>query len=262
MAERKVINTKDSADKDVIIVVTKPNAKNLTAAQIVSSNTFTELVRAGVMLRTKLTEELTKQGLWDDAKEAEIKELATKINEGERKLAAGGAGGFKKSEARQLALDMRGYRIRQTELLSIRTSYDEWTVEGQAENARFDYLVSLCTTWEDTRPCYTSLEDYRERATEPYSVAAAEALAEMMYKFDTKWVFELPENKFLKEQGFVDDKFRLINKDGKLINTEGKLINENGRFVDAEGNFVDASGKRVDDKGNAVEEFVPYASEE
>ena len=262
MAEFKMVNTKTMDDKDAVIVVFKPSAKQLRDAQIVASNTFAELVKSKTMVRAKLDEYMVEQGLWDDKKEQELKDLSKKINEGERKLAAGGAGGFKKSEARQLALDMRDWRVRQTELLTSRRQLDEWTVEGQVENTRFDYLVSVCSNWQDKKPIFESLENYRDRATEPYAVAAAEALAEMMYKIDDKWIYDLPENKFLQSNKFVDEELRLINKDGKLVNREGKLINKEGRFIDEAGKFVDVNGNPVDEQGNAVVEFVEFAPED
>lgn len=261
MADFTLVNTKTSDDKDVVVLVKKPTAKQLREAQIVASNAFAELVKSKTMVRAKLNEYMIEQGLWDDTKETELKDLVTKLNEGERKLLAGGAGGFKRSEARQLALDMQDYRMRQGELLAIRTQLDEWTVEGQVENTRFDYLVSVCALWEDSRPIYDSLENYRDRASEPFSVAAATALSELMYKIDDKWAQNLPENKFLKANNFVDEKLRLVNKEGKLITRDGKLINENGRYINEEGKFVDVNGNLVDEQGNPVIEFVPFAEE-
>lgn len=261
MVEHKIVNTKDTNNKDMVVIVHKPNSKHLRDAQIASSNAFKEAIKAGALLRAKLDEYMIEQGLWDENKEKELMDLAHKINEGERKLARGGAGGFTKSAAKQLALDMRKYRMKQAELLSKRRQLDEYTVEGQAENTRFDYLVSVCTKHEDGKSVFDDLENYRENSSHQYSVDAASALADMMYRFDSKWEDNLPENKFLKSQGFVDDKLRLINKDGKLVNVDGKLIDEGGRFINEDGKFIDRDGNLVDDNGNPIEEFVPFAEE-
>lgn len=259
MAERKVITSKDKDGKDLVLVVNKPNAKQLTDAQIVASNTFKEAVKKGGLLRAKLNEELATQGLWDKEKENKLIDLSRKINDGERRLARGGAGGFTKEEAKKLALDMRKYRNEQAQLLEKSRELDVYTIESQAENARFDYLVSVCVTFEDSRPAFASYEDYKEKATETYAADAAAALGELLYKIDTKLVDNLPENKFLKEYKFVDEKLRLVNKEGKLITEDGKLIDENNRYVNEEGKYVDVNGNLVDEAGNPIEVFVPFA---
>jgi hypothetical protein len=258
MVERKLITTKDSEGKDLVLIVNKPNAKILRDAQITASLAFSEALKSKALLRAKLDEYMKEQGLWDEAKEKEIVNIAKRINDGIRKLARGAAGGFTKTQARELALQIGKDRSKQSELMAGRRELDAYTVEGQSENARFDYLVSVCVTNEDTRPTYNSLEDYRERAAEPYSMEAAATLANMMYKFDEDFDSKLPENKFLKEHGFVDDKFRLINKDGHLISEDGKLINDKGRYVNEEGKFVDVNGNLIDEAGNPVEEFIPF----
>lgn len=259
--ERKVVNTKDENGKDKVIQVFKPTAKQLLEAQIVAANKFKECLKAGVMLKAFVEEELTKQGLWSDDKEKEFKDISKKLNDAERKLARGGANGFKKSDARELALQMKDLRVRQTELFLIKRQLDDWTCEAQAENAEFDYLVSVCSQTEDSRPLFNSPEDYREKAELQYAFDAARALAELRNKIDTSWVDDLPENKFLKKQGFIDDKGRLVRKDGKLIDREGKLINEEGRFVDEDGNLVDRDGNPVDKDGRPIETFVEFAEE-
>jgi ribosomal protein S16 len=260
--ERTVVNSKDKDGKDLVAVVYKPTAKQLLDAQIVASNKFKECLKAGVMLRASIEEELTKQGIWDKDKEAELTEIGKKINNAERKLARGGVDGFKKSEARDLALQMKDWRIRQTELVLLRRQLDDWTCESQAENTEFDYLVSVCSTTEDGRPLFSNLDDYRERAEEQVAFDVAAALAKLRNKVDLSWLDNLPENIFLKTNGFVDDKGRLVRKDGRLVDRDGKLINDIGRFVNEENELVDLNGLRVDEEGKPIETFTPWDSEE
>lgn len=259
--ERKVVSTKNDEGKDITIVVYKPSSKQLLEAQVVASNKFKECLKAGVMLKSSVEEELIKQGVWNKEKENELQELGKKLNEAERKLARGAAGGFKKSEARELALNMKDWRIKQTDLFLSKNQLDNWTCEAQAENTEFDYLVATCSKTEDGRPLFETLDDYRERADKPYAFDAATALAQLRNKIDLSWIDKLAENRFLRENGFTNDKGQLINSAQKLIDRDGKLISENGRFVDEENNFVDRDGQKVDADGNVVETFIPWVED-
>lgn len=258
MAGHKLIKTQNEKGEEVTLVVRTPNAKQLRDAQLASVKAFKEACDNKAYLRANLDEVMREQGLWNDNKEKELKELNKNINDGERKLAKGGAGGFKKNEAKELAINMKRWRARQVDLLSSRRSLDEYTAEGQAENTRFDYLVSVCVFNEDEQQTFNGLEDYRNRSTEQYAIIAATTLATMLYNFDDKYDHNLPENKFLRTYKFTDEKNRLINKDGHLVDETGKLVNEEGRYVNEKEELVDINGNKVDKDGNPIEEFVPF----
>jgi hypothetical protein len=154
---------------------------------------------------------------------------------------------------------MRKTRDKVRDLISVKTSLDTHTAEGQADNARFNYLVSACTVYDSTKQRYfSSLEDYLNRSTDIVALLAAQNLANMLYGLDNDYEGGLPENKFLKQYKFVDDKLRFINKEGKLVDSEGRLIDENSRYIDADGNFIDKFGNRVDKDGEYVIESKPF----
>jgi hypothetical protein len=148
------------------------------------------------------------------------------------------------------------------DLISVRTSLDNHSAEGQADNARFNYLVSVCVVYNDTKePYFKNMEDYLNRATDPVALIGAQNLANMLYGLDNDYESNLPENKFLKKFKFVDDKLRLIDKKGRLIDSEGRLVDDQGRFIDDQGNFVDKYGNRVDIDGEYIVEPQPFLDE-
>jgi hypothetical protein len=258
---KTVVNTKDENGTDMVVLVRKPNSVDITNAQLAQNKAFREAIEKGLLLREKIEAYIIEQGLWNEEKNQKIRDLSKNINDGERKLARGGHNGFTKKQARQLALDIRKWRNEQTALLLEKKQFDEYSVQGQSDNARFDYLVSVCTEKEDSSPLFSSLDDYRNRQSEKAAVDAAKTLASVLYDYDDDWQQKLPENKFLKQQGFVNDKLQLINSDGKLIDEDGRLVNENGRYINEEGQLVNRDGQRVDEEGNPVEEFVPFSDE-
>jgi len=179
--------------------------------------------------------------LWSDAKQQEETELAAEIVE---KAKAIEDGGCKLLTAKQHAVDLRIARMKYVQLNSEVNSLDKHTAEAQAENARFNYLLTAALVYNDTKkPVYSGLDDYLNKANESYSLTAAEKYAYLTYNLDENYDDELVENKFLRDYGFADEQNRLINSDGHLIDTEGKLIDEFGYYVNDDGKRVNEDGE-------------------
>jgi len=259
MAENKtktemVVESKDLDGNNKSVVVIRPDSKKLAEAQKVYNKLFRDGLESGALLRQRLDGYMREQGIWSDEKEKQYNELTTKINENEKRLAGGG---IKLSVAKDLAMEMRGDRIAFRNLISERNQMDGNTAEGQSDNARFNYLVSVCILDPDTRkPLFMDIDDYDSQAAEPYIIEAAGELASMMYNLSPDYEKKLPENKFLKRFQFVDEELRLINDDGHLVDGDGRLINDEGRFVayDEDGvlYFIDRDGDKLDEEGNYI----------
>lgn len=245
--------------KKMTVIVVRPTADEISKSQLHSARVVGEAIKSGAIARSKLNLYMREQGLWDDEKQTRVEALNVLINDGELALRKGG---IKKSEARKIALSLRGYRMERNLLLFARTQLDEYTVEGLAENAKFDYLVSACTKTEEGDRVFDDLSAYKNKQDEPYAAAAAAALSSIIYGTDPDWEKKLPENQFLINQKFVDEKLRLINKDGKLVDAEGRLVDENGRYINENNEYVNRDGQRVDDEGDVIVETAPFLEDE
>jgi hypothetical protein len=246
--------------KEVEFLVKSPSMQNQKEATKVYNTAFSDALKSKAIVRAKLDDLLVEQGLWDDAKQMKFATLQAQILEGERKLAKGG---ISLREAKEEALKMKKLREDLRELISVKTSLDTHTAEGQADNARFNYLVSACTVYKDNeRPYFNSYEDYNSRSGDVVAVLAAQNLAGMLYGLDSDYEEKLPENKFLKQYKFVDSELRLIDKQGRLIDKEGRLIDENGRFINEKGEYIDKNGNLVDKDGEYVVEFSPFLDDD
>lgn len=246
--------------KERQMMVRSPSLQDQREATKVYNQSFSEALKAKAVVRAKLDDLLVEQGLWDGIKQAKFTELQSEILDGERKLAKGG---ISLTDAKNLAMKMRKTREELRDLISVKTNLDTHTAEGQADNARFNYLVSACTVYNDTKEQYfRNYEDYNNRTGDPVAILAAQNLANMLYGLDDDYEERLPENKFLKQYKFVDSKLRLINKDGKLVDDQGRLIDENGRFINEKGEFVDKDGNLVDQSGDYIIEFSPFLDDE
>jgi hypothetical protein len=109
---------------------------------------------------------------------------------------------------------------------------------------------------------FKNFEEYNNRSADPVAILAAQNLAGILYGLENDYEEKLPENRFLKQYKFIDDKLRLINKDGKLIDENGRLINTNGRFINDKGEFIDKDGNIVDDNGDYVVQFSPFLDDD
>jgi hypothetical protein len=248
----------DGVEKEYL--VRSPTLENQREAQKVYNQDFTDAIKSKSVVRAKLDDLLEDQGLWNDEKQAKFTELQRELLEGEKRLAKGG---FSLNEAKDLAIKMKSVRDEIRDLISVRTSLDNHSAEGQADNARFNYLVSVCLVYNETKQTvYKNMEEYLNNSTDKVAISGAQNLANMLYGLDNDYESNLPENKFLKKFKFIDDKLRLVDKKGRLIDKDGRLIDESGRFVDEEGNFIDKFGNKVDKDGEYVVDSQPFLDDD
>ena len=166
-------------DKEVEFVVRSPSLNEQREGQKIYNHAFSDAVKAKAIVRARMDDLLQEQGLWDESKQAELTRLQQEVLDGERSLAKGG---IPLRKAREIAIDMKKARSAIRELISVKTSLDNHSAEGQADNARFNYLVSACLVYKDNnQPYYKSLEDYLSRSSDVVAVLAAQNLANMLY---------------------------------------------------------------------------------
>lgn len=252
--------TMDVDGKKTEFLLKSPSFKDQREAQKVYNQAFSDAVKSGCIVRGRLDDLLKEQGLWDDQKEMKMNSIQQQLLDNEQTLAKGG---ISLQRARGVALEMRKLRDELRELISSRTNLDNNTAEGQADNARFNYLVSSCLVYSDSkRPYFANYEEYLNKASDPVALKAAQVLASRLYGLDDNYEKNLPENKFLTSYKFVDENLRFINKDGKFIDVDGRLVDENGRYINEKGEYVDKDGKLVDDDGDYVVDFSPFLDDD
>lgn len=248
-------------EKETEFLVKTPSINDQREAQKVYNQAFTDAIKSKCVVRAKMDELLEDQGLWNQDKQIKFTKLQQDILDSERKLAKGG---ISLKEAKEIAIQMKKDREEIRSLISVRTSLDNHSAEGQADNARFNYLVSSCLVYNDSnkQPYFSNMEDYLNRSNEEVAIVAAQHLASMLYGLDNDYELNLPENKFLKKFKFIDEKLRYINKQGKLTDADGRLVDDNGRYIDDQGGFVDKFGNKVDKDGEYVVEYKPFLDED
>jgi hypothetical protein len=251
----------DIDNKQVTFLVKTPSLHDQREGQKIYNQAFTDAIKSGSVVRAKMDDLLESQGLWSAEKQKKYSELQQELLDGEKRLAKGG---FPLGDAKKLAIRMKEVRNEIRDLVSVRTSLDNQSAEGQADNARFNYLVSVCVVYNDNNePYFKNLQDYLDRADSPVAFKGAQKLANMMYGLDNNFEKNLPENKFLKKYRFVNDNLQFIDKQGRTVDIDGRLIDSvTGRYINDKGEFVDKDGNRVDEEGDYLLDAEPFLDDD
>ena len=213
-------------------------------AKKVHAKAFADALKEGALLRKSLMKYMRDQGVWDDNKEEKYQAFVKQIGELEFKLASGK---MKVSEGRAVAIELANVRNEFRNLISERNMLDTNSVEGSADNIRFNFLLAKSVfSYITQKPVFDSLEDYVDRGNDEASLSIASKFANFLYGVDEKYDDNLVENKFLKRFKLVDDKGRFIDKNGDFIDIDGKKIDEEGYRLDENGVRIDINGHHLD----------------
>lgn len=255
------VTGKNLAGDEVTVYVKPPTSKILGESKIKEAIAFGTALKEGVVLRAVLNSYLKTQGLWSDDSQKRVNEIRKELGEGEAQLARGAktkdGNILTKQDAYKLAMRMRELRTEYFLITSVLTDYDKMTAEGSAENVGFEYLCYKCILNDEGNPLFNSVDEYKEKADEPYVEQAASELAKITNNFDKDWFKKLPEIKFLIKYKFMNEDARLINSEGKFITESGELIDQDYRRVNEDNQLVNEYGDLVDDKGNFLD-FVDF----
>ncbi len=260
----QIIKSKDEDGNDKEILVIRPKAGHLRNAQLEYNKSFRAALESGALLRQKLDDYMKDQGLWDDEKEKKYNQIIEELNNNDAVLKKGG---IPLRDAKKTAIDMREKRAELRNLIAERSAMDGNTAEGQADNSRFNSLLTQCLLDPHSEsPLIKDMKEYDEVADQAWVVECAAQLANFLYDLDPDYEKNLTENKFLQDYKFADEELRMLNKDGHAVDSEGRLINEDNRFIayddDGEEYFVNKDGEPITEDGDPVGGFSPFLDDD
>lgn len=246
--------------------VKQPSLVDSKESSKVRNKTFVEMLDSGSLLRAQLSDILIERKIWTDEKERDFNQLRSEILEKEKQLEEGG---IRIDEARAVAIEIKQKRSQMSLMLIKRSTLDNETVEGQADNMAFNYLVSACTflVYDNSgephpvrkeERVFSSLDDYLEKSTTEIGFLAAQKLSSLTIGIGDALERKLPENQFLVEYGFVDDQLRYINEAGHLTDEDGKLVNDRGQYVNDKDQIIDINGNIITEDGHYQVEKKPF----
>jgi hypothetical protein len=266
--KRTIVDTVDVDNKPLRLAVVRPTNRINQEANMAYNLKMAELIRKGsqdssqrLLLRAELEEYLTTMGIWTLQDAIDVEKLALEIRADELMLKKGG---IKISEGRALALQMAEKRQLIMEKHAKRQQFDSATVESQAENFRFEFLLVRCLVLADTGNQFLkNHSEYIARQDETSVIDGAKILANMVYGLETNMHKNMFEMKWLKDAGMIDDDGKYIRPDGTLTDRDGRSVDKDGRYINEEGQMVDTFGRPVDEKGNLlIDVSKPFIDDE
>lgn len=261
MNNKKVfVYTDEETNEQRELCVRRPTAEMRVQSQLVYNKAIREAIEGGSILQRQLDDYATKLGLWDDAKRKKVEEIRENLRSLERKLKGGANTCSNKEEAKNIAFEMRKLRW---DLINVQQSRNElypYTAESYADDARTKYFVSVCTLDNNTgKPLWKNYNEYISQSENPLGTLALSNFLELMYDHLQNFDADFPENKWLLDNKYVDEKYRPINKEGKLIELDsGKLINENGQYVNENNQLCDSDGYLLNDNGEYIIDYAEF----
>jgi len=247
------VKQEDGTTKKVSIYVQKPTNSIISGSDRHRAKIWNQCLADGILTKMELGKGMKERNVWNEDKEKEQTEIIRRISEIETDLYVGGDGKKRTvSIGKDMAIEMRKLRIELRSLMGEKISLEENTAEAIAENAKFDYLVSECTKYENGERVYESLDAYNSQSSDEIAVAAATKLAQVLFALDENFEKNLPENKWLSRYGLTNKDGHLVNKENQMIDTTGRRINNEGRYLDEDGNFVDVNGHRLEEDGTYI----------
>jgi len=267
-SKRTVIDTVDENSQPIKLAVVRPNNRTNQEANMGYNLRMAELIRSGsksgskrLLLRAELEEYLAEMGIWTMKDQLEVEKLALEIRANELLLKQGG---MKVSEGRAMALQMAEKRQLILERHATRLQFDSATIESQAENFRFEYLLVKCLVLADTgKPFLKNHDEYIEKQDTEAVMEGARVLANMIYHLEDNVQKNMFEMKWLKDAGMINDKGRYVKPDGTIVDRDGRLIDEHGRYINKDCQLIDTFGRFVDEQGNLlVDESKPFIDDE
>jgi hypothetical protein len=240
----KKLEFKNLKGEDVTVFVRRPNAKDWRDASTYSVKIAADFFKAktttgesAFLVRAKMKEHLENAGQWSKQDELELIDLGKRANILEAKLTAGG---IKKAEGREIAIELADIRDKQILQLLKLQEFDHLTIEHHEENAKIEYLCSCCILDETGERLFKSPDDFVERLNdEDYFAKARDELKKLIFG-DTKIddiLKERPEYKFLFHFGMINNDFELVDSDGRRVDKAGNLIEQKDAAEVKELNF-------------------------
>lgn len=242
--------------KEVLLSIKIPEYEDIEESDRVYAAKVSELIKEStnkrkILLRRDLDKFLKDGGFWTDEDEKNIDGLQRDIDILLTKMKKGGS---KLSDGRKWAIQTMDKRREIVRIMDKKRLFDDSTVEAMAENEKNDYLIYCSTVYVSNGDRYwMSFEDMKnDKLSNTYRKASVAAY-EVFYNINPELEKNLPENKWLKRYGFIDDDLNYVDRKTK------KIVDKNGQPVEE---IKKAIEKQYENLQGDIIEDSPYIDDE
>lgn len=196
--EINLVNT----TKDKVVV--KPTSYKLEQElKTFYAISYRKSISMGVATRASMLEILKREGVWGDKEEEGLTKIATEISLVETEFNKGLFQKVSKEKQKELALKLAKARTQLYTLIQIKSAPLAHTAESIAEECKIDKLVSSSCFYEDGRLYFKDHDEFISRRNNPDVLELYDAVIDEMSKENAQFLMNLPENKWLVENGMM-----------------------------------------------------------
>ena len=199
----RTFETRKEDDALLKLKIVAPTSEQILEADLQYRKVYSKALRLGIIVQAEAERFVKERKLLDADLEAEIKKCQEEIAGLEIKLA-------NKEMSREdgfvAANKLTGVRDELMRFNKKVTAIFDTTCENLSDEYRMQYLTVMITRNEDGSAFFKDYEDFSKRTDERATVDAVRHTILTMARLKDNFLMDLPENKWLKDNGFVDEK--------------------------------------------------------
>ena len=172
---------------------------------------YSKLLRSGCLTNAEVEKYVEKNEIWMDEDDEKVAKLQKEMISLEQQLADKNYKMEEEGYLKAIKLSELRDKIYQMSR-KIGSIYDN-TCENASDELRMQHLCVNTTLKQDNIPFFKDFDDFSTRANED---ATAEALRQCILfnsRLKENFMMDLPENQWMQDNGFMDDKGTLIKKE-------------------------------------------------
>lgn len=198
---KKILKLKVKLNGVSVPIVIKPETYTVSQKlRVVYAQTYKDLISRGVPTRSSMLDLIKKEGMWGAKEEEKFNELIVQISLLEALLS-----NLKndKVKERETVVKLTKLRNELFEIIQIKSDPLDMVAEVIAEEIKVENFLVESTFFDDGKPYFKSYEDFKERRYNEDVEKILNAFHQAINIHNTKVMLELPENKWMMENGVM-----------------------------------------------------------
>lgn len=200
-------------DTNLKVVIKPENYEVHRNLKILYAQQYRELIKRGVATRSAMLDLLKQEGMWREEEENKFNNLLVEAALLESLLE--NIPETDNVKQKETVIKLAKIRNAMLELIQIKTEPMEYVAETIADDIIKENYLVFSTFYEDGRKYFGSYEDFKNRREEDNVKKIVATFNDELSKLNTKQLLDLPENKWLMKNGYMD-------KEGQVANEEVK----------------------------------------
>jgi len=204
-----IVETFDKKGESIKLCLLKPNVRINKLCDIEYKKAWVFLLRKGIPTHKTLLKDFEKEQVWTKAQEKELNDLNIQIGIQDH-LMHKFIKQDKTEDAKKAALDIVNLRNKSYELIEIINQAYTYSCEGGANEIRHEAYIAYASAYEGDfdKLYFKDYEDFKNRRDERAAVDLHVAYMQSMLTESQQYIYDLPENRFLVDVGYLTQELR------------------------------------------------------